>query len=325
MLHTIADVQQMIAQGRTLILAAHASTLAQLPAGDWIGGSASYFMGPQGGLHSESLIDVTGLPPGARLAAIREYPAERLAELYRDAPANGFTFLLAPSGSPFLAAFASNAANCQGFLLKPVVGWVTGVSLAELGKAAATVVDGRTRASSSSHAIAMHVDLPEDRFADLDIVNIFAPGNGDAISFPVAGFTASSCCVGAQPANLAEYMVERRIDPRLPLIADYHGSRINVSVQSVDAATGEVHLYAPVFPGLEYRFAQPVADYSQAFAAAMPTGDPAHFSCNCIVNYVQGEMEGKSSGGIVGPVTFGEIAHLLLNQTLVQLKIRQTA
>ena len=44
------------------------------------------------------------------------------------------------------------------------------------------------------------------------------------------------------------------------------------------------------------------------------------FSCNCILNYLYGGLEGKHTGSVYGPITFGEIAHLLLNQTLVQLK-----
>ena len=64
-------------------------------------------------------------------------------------------------------------------------------------------------------------------------------------------------------------------------------------------------------------------DYADAFARAIPADDdsPA-FSCNCILNYLYGKLEGKKTGHVTGPITFGEIAHVLLNQTMVQLHLR---
>jgi hypothetical protein len=186
-------------------------------------------------------------------------------------------------------------------------------------------VDGRSRASSSKTALAMHVTLPANQAAELDIVNIFKLGCGDTLSFPEAGFAASDCLINGQPANLAQYIEEKRIDTRLPLTADYCGSVINVSLQAVEADSGTVRFYAPVFPGVKYQFADPVPDYAEAFSKAIPKGDESLFSCNCILNYLYGELEGKHTGNVCGPVTFGEIAHLLLNQTLVQLKIHSVA
>ena len=45
------------------------------------------------------------------------------------------------------------------------------------------------------------------------------------------------------------------------------------------------------------------------------------FSCNCILNYLYGELEGKKIDNISGPITFGEIGYQLLNQTLTFLYI----
>jgi hypothetical protein len=45
------------------------------------------------------------------------------------------------------------------------------------------------------------------------------------------------------------------------------------------------------------------------------------FSCNCILNYLYGELEGKRTGALKGPMTFGEVAYQLLNQTMVYLKV----
>jgi hypothetical protein len=42
----------------------------------------------------------------------------------------------------------------------------------------------------------------------------------------------------------------------------------------------------------------------------------------CVLNCVHGKLEGKKTGNVTGPITFGEIAHQLLNQTLVRMYLR---
>jgi hypothetical protein len=77
-----------------------------------------------------------------------------------------------------------------------------------------------------------------------------------------------------------------------------------------------------VFGGIEYRLAAPLSDYAAAFRQAVgESHEDAAFACNCILNYVYGELEGRSIGRVFGPMTFGEIACQLLNQTLGCLTI----
>ncbi len=325
MLLSVPEVQQMIAAGKSLFLAGSAAALSQLPAGSWIGGSIPYFMDAEGGVHSENRIFVTEVPSNATSIAIREYTSESLRELYRDAPNNGFSFLLIPNGAPFLQTFARDASECDGFLIKPIIGWVTGTQLEDIGREKAIVMDGRSQMASSQSALAMHVTLPANQFAELEIVNVFKPGSGDALTFPRSGFNTKECFVNDRPARFADYIADQKIGTQLPLTANYCGSILNVSLQSVDGESGSVHFYAPVFRGIKYYFAEPVEDYAQAFSAAIPPNDEALFSCNCILNYVYGKLEGRPTGGVTGPITFGEIAHQLLNQTMVQLKIRNAA
>ena len=127
------------------------------------------------------------------------------------------------------------------------------------------------------------------------------------------------------PTSLASYIADRKIDTQLPLVADYNGAMINVSIQSVDAADGKVSFYAPVFKGIEYRFAKPVPDYAGVFAEGVHDKHASRvaFSCNCILNYAYADLEGKKTGSFVGPVTFGEVAYMLLNQTLAYLTIEK--
>jgi len=246
-----------------------------------------------------------------------------LADLYRDAPDNGFTFLVLPASTEVHKTFAEQAPSYDGFLLRPVVGWVTGVRVDQIGKEAPAVFNGKTGKSFDARAAALHVSLPANKVVDLEIVNIFESGGGSLIRFEEPGFRVSKCLVDGKPANFAEYIASHGISLEFPLVGDYNGSAINVSFQSVDATAGTVDLYAPVFPGVDYHFAKPVGDYAGAFekAIAVEEDEPA-FACNCILNYLYGKLEGKTTRNITGPITFGEIAHQLLNQTMVQLYLR---
>jgi uncharacterized protein DUF6976 len=164
----------------------------------------------------------------------------------------------------------------------------------------------------------MHVPLPADHYAQVDIINGMVPGAGDRIRFHETGFSAGDCLINDEPANLADYIQRTGADLRLPLVADYSGAMINVSLKGVDASARRVEFYAPVFEDMEYRFAAPPGELP---TIAPDEGGEASFSCNCILNYLYGSLEGKRTGRYTGPMTFGEIAYLLLNQTLVHLSV----
>jgi hypothetical protein len=115
---------------------------------------------------------------------------------------------------------------------------------------------------------------------------------------------------------------EKHIDTRLPLVANDSGAMVNVSLQKVPEAGGAVDLYAPVFRNVDYRIAAPVQDYIKAFNQRLPKDTKAVFSCNCILNYLYCELDGKKTEGMFGLVTFGEMAYQLPNQTLVYLEIK---
>ncbi len=326
MLRSIAEVTTKIASGQALLLAGSESALSQLPKGNWIGGTTSYFMDVNGCTCSGSRIFVHEIPDYALGFQIAEYTPQTLPSIFKDAPENGFSFLILPAGSTVHHAYAEGAPLYEGFILKPVAGWVSGAPLAEIGQTQPKVFNGQTGESSTSRAIVMHVALPANKVADVEIINIFKPGTGDTITFPESGFTQSQCLVNGKPTNFAKYIASVQADTRLPLTANYNGSVVNVSIQSVDQDAAQVRLYAPVFAGIEYRFAAPIADYVAAFDSVLGGQlAPAAFDCNCIMNYVHANLEGKSTGSITGPITFGEIAYQLLNQTLVRLIIQDCA
>jgi hypothetical protein len=184
-------------------------------------------------------------------------------------------------------------------------------------------MDGTTAGASSTSAVVLHGTLPPGRSATVGIVNIFTQGQGDRIEFETEGFSVKDCLVNGKRRNFSEYLKERRIDTKVPLVADYFGSMINVSFQRVDDAEKVVHFYAPVFRDVTYKVAAEVSDYPAAFqkATAQLPSTRIVFSCNCILNYIHGNLEGKKIGGVGGPFTFGEIAYQLLNQTLVYVEI----
>lgn len=325
-LQTVDEVSQLIRAGHALFLAASRQALSRLPRGQWIGGSIPYFMTESGGLMDEDHIFVTMAPVFATRISAVAYRSDQIEQIYRDAPENGFTFLVLPAASAVLTAFAEKAPNCDGYLFRPVVGWVAGVRVDKIGTETPAVVNGVTGEVLEDRACALHVALPAGKLADLAIVNIFEAGNGHVVRFDRTGFQVTECRIGGKQVNLADYIAANGISTEFPLVGDYSGTNINVSFQKVDTAAHSVDLYAPVFPGVDYRFAKPITDYVEAFAQkTAEAGQESSFACNCILNYLYAKLEGKKTGAIVGPITFGEIAHQLLNQTMVQLNIHDVS
>ncbi|HVX64989.1 MAG TPA: hypothetical protein VHA11_00230 [Bryobacteraceae bacterium] len=327
MLQSVDEARQRIATGEPLLLAGSDWALSQLPRGEWVGGTIPYFMDVQGGICSETLVFVDRVPACAAEIEIRQYTAAGIFPgICADAPANGYSFLLIPGGSAVHAVYAQGAPGQEGVLATPVAGWVSGVHVSRVGLERPKVFNGRTGESSSEWAVVMHVALPSGKMACLDVVNVFKPGQGDVIRFPASGFSAIDCTINGRPASFPRYLLEAKPDPCVPLTAWHNGAVINVGLQGFDEITGAIHFYAPVFAGTEYRFAEPVPDYVAAFDAAMESHRaPAVFSCNCILNYLYAKLEGKRTGAITGPITYGEIAGRLLNQTLVRLLVNEAS
>jgi len=326
-LYSVAEVTAMLAAGETLILAAEEAMLAALPRGDWIGGTSPYFMTAEaGGTYSRDRIFVQRMPDIASVAWVGMLDRAALPDMAALGPDNGYTILLMPGQSEVHRDFALNGLEWRDMFRRPVVGWVTGVA----GDAAATdrpkVFDGRSGRSADDAAVVLHVALPDNAFAKVDIVNLFVPDmDGPVLTFAdETGFTVERVLVDGVPTRLVDHIAANGIDTRLPLVADYNGAMINVATAAIDDAAGKVSFFAPVHEGIEYRFARPIGEYSQQFAEQVgtPRGEVA-FSCNCILNYLYAGLEGQHTGTMVGPATFGEIAYMLLTQTMVYLVIER--
>jgi hypothetical protein len=323
----VADVKKQIEAGRKLLLAGDEDALRQLPKGDWIGGTIPYFISSdQGGMVSRDLICATDITEVVESIDVVTYDQNTLARIYSEGPAHGFSFILIPAASKTHLSFALNAPNYKDFGVRPLIGWVAGVHLSDLGKKTPKVINGQTGDVLDEGALVLQATLPPGKAAEIGIINLFEQGDGDILTFNTDDFAAKDVMVNGERRNLSAYIVKNKLDTKLPLVADYYGALVNISFQDVDEVEGLVKFYAPVFSGIRYKHARPVADYVKSFNEQLGKGcniDPSRlvFSCNCILNYLYSELEGKKTEPFTGPVTFGEIAYQLLNQTLVYLEI----
>ena len=327
LMFTVNEIKEKIVGGEKLLLAGDEQLLEQLPAGNWIGGTIPYFMTEKGGEFTQERIYATELPAYVSDISIKLYDETNLSQIYTDTPENGLSLIILPANSKTHLAFALNAPNYPGFATRPLIGWISGVKLADMDKVAPKVFNGLTRQTLENEAVVMHVTLPADKIAEIDILNIFEQGDGDILTFPTDGFSVSEVFVNGKSRDFSDYLTEIHANTKLPLVADYCGALINISFLSVDTVGKQVKFYAPVFKGVRYKLARPVDDYVVRFTAQIPntvSGEMA-FSCNCILNYLYSDLEGKKTGNITGPITFGEIAYQLLNQTMVQVSISDIA
>ena len=320
-LQTVAQTNAQIAEGKRLHIAGDESALVQLSPGTWIGGTIPYFLTADGGVADREHLLVTELPDDVAETNIRFVDADALADLLEGAFEHGVSVVIIPGMSIAHSKYANEIQDVPGIFEKPIVGWIAGVHLDDLGKATPKVFNGQTSESAENRLIVLHARLPENVEARIGIVNLFKQGDGDRIRFPETGFSADSCWVNDEQVSFFDYVKAQGLDQRMPLVTDFSGEMINVSFQGVDEGKHEVQFYAPVIAGVEYRQAAPLDDYRKELLSYLESHPLAPvFSCNCILNYLYAELEGDQPIPVGGPATFGEIAYILVNQTLVYLE-----
>jgi hypothetical protein len=318
-LKTFEQTAAMITEKKLLHISGAEALLRKLPAGNWIGGSTEYFLDESGGQVRNDALDVLELDFNAYRFA--SYDAQALSNLTKDAYDNGFSIIILPFDSEVHKLYAQNAADYEDIFLKNLIGWISGINLEAVGQTP-IAVNGALGEVLTDKAVALHIGLPEGKIAQLNIVNIFsADAKSPVIAFTEDGFEAKNCLVDGKETVFADYLAQNGLDTKLPLIGDYSGAGVNISIKSIE--NGEVSFYAPVFKGIEYRFAEVIPDYVEAFQSKLAeiTNKDSKFACNCILNFLYGDLEGKNIGSFYGPITFGEVAWQLLNQTLVYVQI----
>lgn len=324
----VEEVIKLIIEKHFLIVAGSSNLIEKLPKGNWIAGSTPYFMTEDGGvkdkergLFVQRISGYSGIEP-----TIQVYNKASISNIAADAPQNGFSVLIIPSNSDVHLNYAKDAPHYQNMFFSPITGWISGFDLDDLDNAQAITAHGPSRNISPSDAVVMHVTIPDTQMANIHIVNLFELGTGPEIEFPETSFEVDKCTIDGVTQNISDYILSSEIDQRLPLVADYNGLKVNVSIQTVE--NDNVKLFAPVFSGVKYRFAKTITDYQGQLGTQISeinstgsTNLDDGLGCNCILNYLYSDLEGKSTGSLTGPIAFGEIGYQLLNQTLVQLTL----
>ncbi len=315
MLVTLEKATEMINNGMLLGIAADDSLLSKLPKGHWIGGTTPYFISEEGGIKTTELLSVSVIDVAEEFK-IGVYGRYNVFQTIEDCYDNGLNALIFPYGSQVEANYAKGAPDIEELFMHPTIGWVSGYDFIKGGQA--RVYNGETGESFTDKGVALLIKLPEGKSAVINVVNIFEDDKTDpVITFPENTFSVGKCYVNGQEVNFADYIERKNISLQLPLVSDYNGVLINTGVKSINR--GRVELFSPVFRGQEYRFAVPVGDYAAAFKKKIDKAGAtsAILSCNCVLNYIYGNLEGKKTPPFSGPVTFGEIAYQMVNQTLV--------
>jgi hypothetical protein len=322
-LQSVSQVASLIQNKRVLLLAGDESVLDQLPDGNWIAGTIPYFMSPDGGLFSKEKIHVIDLTDTVSSFKMMSYDEHSIKDIVSDEYENGFSVLILPALQPVWQTFALDAPSYPDLFTNPLIGWVSGIEFSDLGKVTPKTYLGNRK--SENLGVVMHVAIPDEYIARTNIINLYRPGSGETIQFQKKGFDSNECIVNGETHNLYHYLRDRQASENLPLVADYSGASINVGILW-DHANQQANLVGPVFPEVDYRLPD-IAEmnYEAAFEEAylQEENKDFTFACNCVMNYFTFGLEGKQLQGLSGPVTFGEIAYQLLNQTFVYLIIEK--
>ena len=320
MLTTFDELSKLIEDGKVLHVAGSEKLLRKLPKGSWIGGSSEYFMTEEGGLTSSDKLFVTEFPSGKY--KIRNYGVEDISQVAVDAFDNGFSMIIIPFDSPVHVEYSCYAAEYEQMFIKPIIGWIAGTRL-DATNQIPMAVNGATGEILTDKAVVLHLAVQDHEFVNIGSINIHEiDEQSPTIEFEGRGdFQVTTCLIDGERKSLADYIERTGYDIRLPIVGDYSGQRINVSIRKIEGDV--VHLYAPVFSEIKYKFAKLVSDYATAFDVQLKklNETDALFSCNCILNFIYGELEGEKISAFHGPITFGEVAYQLLNQTLVYVKV----
>jgi len=320
MLKTVSETSAMIEEGKWLHISGAEVLLRQLPKGNWIGGSLEYFIGEDGGITTNEKLFVDEMPFDSIKICV--YNDKTVKNVLLDAYDNGFSIIILPFGSSVRDEYARNAPSYPDMFLKAIVGWGSGYNLDNVTQP--IVVNGQTGEFFTDEAVVMHVSLPEDRIANVGIINMFTPNeDGPLIEFLDDSATIEKCLIDGKEVIFADYLTENNIDIKAPVVGAFYNANINATIFSIDNDKKTTTFASVVYKDIKYRFGNPVPDYFAAFNAAL--ADFQHlkpiFFCNCLYSYLYGEIEGKKIGNFRGLNVYGEVAYQYVNQTMVYLTI----
>ena len=318
MLLTFDETVKKINEGKLLHISSTQALLEKLPRGNWLGGTSEYFMGSDGGIVTKELLFVTPMPYDTY--KIQTYTTDTIKNVVADGYENGFTIVILPFGSSINAEYALNSNDYAEMYMRPIAGWVAGRNL-DNPEQIPKVGNGQEGEVYEDKGVAVHIQIPEGKVASVNIVNIFSPDeNLPILEFDEQDFVVHNCIINGEKTSFSGFLKEHNIDTLVPMIGDYSGASVNISIiQILD--DGGVQLAAPPTKGIKYRWASSMTDYAGAFQSRAKglEGADITFACNCIFNFLYGQLEGKQIPVFAGSATWGEIAYKLVNQTFVYI------
>lgn len=317
---TLKETTELLTKGRLLVIAAAENLLAQLPEGNWIGGSNPYLLGENGALYTEELLYVKDFTHLAVKYKMSAYDASTISKVTTDSYANGLIIAVFPAFSDVHREFSVKSPEFENQYINPLLGWVTGLAFEKMGVESPTTYIGAKRFTDK--AAVLHIELPDDKVGRIEIVNPYEQGDGDEITFEHDGWYNQECLINGVRTNLFDYL-QKRGDLYLPFVADYSGARINVAIM-LDNENKRVNFFAPVFKNIVYKTARQVeTDYISYLIEKLEKEKKSQleYSYSCLYNYFNFQLEKKPIPGFVGTFTYGEIGYQLLNVTFVYLVI----
>lgn len=321
---SLKETVGLIENGNVLAIAGEEKILKSLPKGNWIGGTIPYFMSEDGGCKNKEKIFVTDLSPIVQNVKIGAFGTDSIKEFPKNNFSNGLNYMLIPAFSDVHLYYAKETQNIEGLFNAPVFGWISGVDLDMLGKDMPMVIDGSSLTAYTDRAVVLFMELKAGQTAEMNIINIFEQDEeSDSMVFQKTDFEVETCLINGTETNFYDYIKANSIDTKLPIVANYSGASINISIQALDDESKKVKLYAPVQEGATYHFAKSIDNYMTEFTDTLlgQNNNSVALSCNCILNYLYSDLDGKMIEDFKGPFTFGEIAYILVNQTLVYVNV----
>jgi hypothetical protein len=317
---------ELIQGGRVLVISGEEKLMDKLPIGNWIGGTTPFFyFKNERGKADKSKLFVADFTESINDFKILTLDEGLLASVNSIGFENGFSFLILPSGQKIHHSFAVNGKDYATIKNNPLIGFVAGIDLDEYrnGKTV-RLFNGDTKQSFNNNAVVMCCSLLPPKLARVSSINIFEPTYEFYLEVFEDTARVKECLINGELTNFYQFLKDNKIDVSHPLIFDQGGVYVNVSFQFLFKETKEVFLFAPLLKGKKYYFSKKLSDYQGTFKSKLldrvEQETSIIYNCNSILNYVHCKLN-KSSIGFSGPVTFGEIANQLLNQTLTYLAI----
>lgn len=321
---TPAEANALIDRDLVMHIAGDEKALRKLHCGNWVGGTTPYMLTSQGGIVEREKVFVSELPVKPGAVAIRFIDIGHIPAITTEAPRNGFTIVIVPGMSEIHTIYSLTAANIPGIRDIPIIGWVSGVHIDDRPRVTAKVFNGQTGEVADDRIVVLQAPMPTTSEAQVSILNLVKPGTGDEFVFDAPSFSVRECLINGERDDFYAYAVRNNISLHWPLVTELNGDRLSVALKAVDAESRSVQLFAPVMQGRPYRLAEAIDDYrGKLIRATLDRKLTPVLSYNCFHNYAYGGLKAPQEYPLPGPVVFGELAHVLMNQTLVCLSVKK--